>query len=358
MPIVPLYGHHTLRQRLLHALQGGALPASLLFHGPAGVGKQRLALWLAQALVCDRDDRPCGVCQHCRFALELSHPDIHWYFPRPAIKAPAEKQADAATEDIREARAERTAAHGLYPAPDGKSAIGVAFARSMLHVAARTPALAHRKVFIVGDAERMVAQEGSDESANAVLKLIEEPADDTTVILTSSERDALLPTIRSRVVAVRVAPLPPADVSEFLSNQAVADALAEAHGSLNRNALVQLANGAPGTLLGSENRDGATAAARAMLEAAQTRDLAGIYAAALSSGSSGARGAFTDSLESLTVLLRDVSREAVAVGDDRTSRNAAAGVDTVEDARGMAHGNVNPQLIAADVMLDLARRLS
>lgn len=218
--------------------------------------------------------------------------------------------------------------------------------------------MARRKVFIIGDAERMVAQEGSDESANAVLKLIEEPDPDTTVILTSSERDSLLPTIRSRVVGLRVAPLPAADLGAFLADDVVATALAATHGSMNASALAHLANGAPGTLLNSENRNAATEAARAMLSAARSRDLARIYAAALASGGSGARGAFTDSLESLTVCLHEVARDAVSAGDEVSGRKAASGIPVVEDAKAMAHGNVNPQLIAASVMLDLSRRLS
>ena len=50
MPIVPLFGHAELTDRLQGAARAGALPASLLLHGPAGVGKQRLALRLAQTL--------------------------------------------------------------------------------------------------------------------------------------------------------------------------------------------------------------------------------------------------------------------------------------------------------------------
>ena len=85
--------------------------------------------------------------------------------------------------------------------------------------------MARRKVFVIGDAERMVAQEGSDQAANAFLKLLEEPPEDTTIILTSSEPGALLPTIRSRVVAVRVPPLSGAEVSAFLADPVVAKQL-------------------------------------------------------------------------------------------------------------------------------------
>src|SRR2546422_6107286 len=57
MPIPPLYGHEGIRNRLVGAIASGRLPQSLLLEGPRGVGKQRLALWLAQALVCEDRDK-------------------------------------------------------------------------------------------------------------------------------------------------------------------------------------------------------------------------------------------------------------------------------------------------------------
>src|SRR5439155_14582105 len=120
-----------------------------------------------------------------------------------------------------QAIAERTAKNGLYTPPSGSDGIFVATMRAVVRAAAMSPALAHRKVFVVGDAERMVSQEGSDQAANAFLKLLEEPPADTTLILTSSEPGALLPTIRSRSVAIRVAPLTEAEVRAFLADAVV-----------------------------------------------------------------------------------------------------------------------------------------
>ena len=74
----------------------------------------------------------------------------------------------------------------------------------------------------------VVSREGSDEAANVMLKLLEEPPGSTTIVLTSSERGALLPTIRPRVVNVRVAPLPRRDVEVFLADPVVADAMRHA----------------------------------------------------------------------------------------------------------------------------------
>ena len=75
----------------------GTLPSSLLLHGPRGVGKQRLALWLGQLLLCQANDdaeMPCGRCTACRFALELGHPDLRWFFPRPRLSG-ADASSDA-----------------------------------------------------------------------------------------------------------------------------------------------------------------------------------------------------------------------------------------------------------------------
>src|SRR5437762_8478225 len=108
------------------------------------------------------------------------------------------------------------------------------------------PAIGARKVFIIGGAERMVPQEGADRAANAFLKLLEEPPADTTIIITSSEPGALLPTVRSRVSPIRVAALSDADVKLFLADPAVKAFLDDDNSLEDR---VRIAAGAPGRLL-------------------------------------------------------------------------------------------------------------
>jgi DNA polymerase-3 subunit delta' len=349
MAIMPVYGHAKLRALLLERVRSGTLPASLLLHGPAGVGKQRLALWLGQALLCERDVPPCGKCQQCRYALELTHPDLTWVFPRPRPK-----DADAAPEeiaaDLAEESAARAARGGVYTRPPGTEAIYVATVRMVLRRAVMAPALARRKVFVIGDAERMVPQEGSEQAANAFLKLLEEPPRDTFVILTSSEPAALLPTIRSRVSAVRVAPLPAAEVHAFVSDPAVQAALEE---SREAEALVAAAAGAPGSLFGESARAAATAAARKLVSAAYGPDDAAIYEAALSQSIAGARGGFSETLDAVTVVLAERTRNALRGGDEQEARRAVRGIDAVEIAKGRADGNVNPQLLTWRLLRDL-----
>src|SRR4051812_42722626 len=85
--LVHLYGHTALQRQFRETIGRSALPASLLFHGPRGVGKQRLAIWLGQLLLCEQPaEGPCGTCTQCRFSSKLTHPDLHWFFPRPRLK--------------------------------------------------------------------------------------------------------------------------------------------------------------------------------------------------------------------------------------------------------------------------------
>ena len=355
VPIVPLFGHDALRRRLLAASRAGRLPSSLLLHGPAGVGKQRLALWLARALLCEAADPPCGICQGCRYADELSHPDLHWIFPRPRLK-----DSDPSLEEVRadhtDAIAERVASHGLYARPSGTEGIFVSAVRSIVHRSGISPALGRRKVFIVGDAERMVPQEGADMAANAFLKLLEEPPADTTLIVTSSEPGALLPTIRSRVVAVRVPSLPDPDVLSFLAHPTVRAALDGASVPKSDPDRAQFADGAPGALLSGDDRLQARETATRLLAAAESGDRAVALRISFAQGATKARGRFSDTLEALASLLHTRARASAERGDSRSAVAAARSVESVQRALEQAAGNVSPNLITASLLSELGRR--
>lgn len=354
VPTVPLFGHETLRKRLLEASRAGRLPSSILLHGAAGIGKQRLALWLAGALLCEAADPPCGRCQSCRYANELSHPDLHWIFPRPRLKD-SDPSLDDVRADYAEAIAERLAAHGLYARPSGSEGIYVAGVRSIVHRAGISPALGRRKVFIVGDAERMVPQEGSEMAANAFLKLLEEPPADTTLILTSSEPGALLPTIRSRVVSLRMAPLTERDVRAFLADPLVRETLADEPVPKGEAERIQLADGAPGALLSGADRAQAREQAKRFLAVAESRDRAAPLKTAFIQGATRSRGRFTDTLEALASLLHARARVSAERGDTRAAMAAARSVDAVYRAMEHADGNVSPNLVSVRLFADLGR---
>jgi DNA polymerase-3 subunit delta' len=357
--IVPLYGHDALRARLSAAIARNTLPASLLLHGPRGVGKQRLALWIAQSLVCSSPGphaAPCGRCQACRFATSIAHPDVHWFFPRPRLESGATN--NDVTNDFADAIAERSAASGLYPPSSGLEGIYVATVRVIVQMASMTPAMGKRKVFVIGNADHMVSQEGSDEAANALLKLLEEPPANTNIVLTSSERGALLPTIRSRVVNVRVAPLPAHDVEAFLADPLVADVMRRAHPHASTADLVRLANGSPGALVGASERKAAIESAERLLASALSGDRSKTIRVAMAQGTSRARGKFADVLDELSELVAERARTALARGDARTAFGASRAMASIEQAKSLIPNNVSPALITAALLRDLAAELS
>jgi DNA polymerase III subunit delta' len=345
MAIVQLFGHHDVRARLATSAARGTLPSALLLQGPRGVGKQRLALWLAQRLLCESTDAPCDQCRGCQFVRALTHPDLHWFFPRPRLKD-ADDLAKVKA-DYAEAIAERAEAGGLYELPSGMDGIFFDVVRVIVQSAALSPAIARRKVFIIGDAERMAPQEGSEQGANAFLKLLEEPPKDTTFILTSSEPGALLPTIRSRVVVTRVAPLSSDDMRQFLADPAVKKRVKSAD-----TTALEMAGGAPGLLLSDADLGAARDAAQRMLDAVSGKPSAR-YEAAWTTSAAKARGSFADTLDALTLLLHGRARDAAVRGDERRALASARAIELVEVAKERIETNVSPQLITVNLLRDL-----
>src|SRR5262245_10046741 len=170
MSMHPLVGHWDARRRLSRAFRADRLPQVLVLTGPAGVGKQRLGLWLAALTLCaERGEEPCGKCASCRVVAGLAHPDLHWFVPVPRPKATdREKQVEEAAEALGQLLEERRTG-SLYLPPDPMSSHGLASVRLLQRRASLTAAQGGKKVFILGDADRLVVQEASQEAANALL---------------------------------------------------------------------------------------------------------------------------------------------------------------------------------------------
>ena len=376
----PIQGHEAVRAALGRAIERNELPGSLLIHGPPGVAKQRLALWLAQRLVCETPagPEPCGRCAPCRMALRLEHPDVHWFMPLPRPKGASspDKLADA-LEEARAAELAQRRDNPLRPvAPGEPVGLFLAQVQTIRRMATARPAMGRLKVFLIGDAEALVPQESSPEAANALLKVLEEPPPDTTFILTASDPDALLPTIRSRLLPVRLRALPEDDVAAFLveyrgvTPEQAALAARLAQGSIGQALAFLPAGDEPGPL------EALRIAAREMLEAAGARNPLQRLALAHATSPAGARGAFSDTLDMLSLWLRDLA--AVANGAEEhvvnidavdflralaqrlphTASTIPDALRAVEEASALAQGNVNPQLIIARLLTALHSILS
>lgn len=337
MALPPLIGHEGIKTRLAGAHASGKLPQALLLAGPRGVGKQRLALWLAQLIQCEAPGQePCGECHPCRLVLSLQHPDVHWFVPIELGKrgtagagggADADKQVELAAEALAEEMTARRE-QPLYAPVVGLASHPVAAVRLLLRRLALTPAMGRRKVFIVGDAERLIPQLGTEVAANALLKALEEPPTDTVIIMTAADPNALLPTVLSRVVLLRVARIADSAVTAFAQQKLGISSEAE----LRQR--VTAADGCVGKLFATDSpRSGQPGQADKFMQAP--------LLFALGQVPFQARGGFTDMLDALA----DTLRSEVKRGGD--TEKVVEAIALVMDARDQAQGNVNPQLLAA-----------
>lgn len=378
MTIHSHWGHAPLLETLARARARDSLPGALLIHGTKGVGKQHLALWLGRLLLCQvpSPQGPCEECRSCRLAGKLEHPDLHWYFPLPRPKGAStpEKLARA----LEAARAETLAEfrdNPLRPSgAGGPRSLYLAAARHLRKQTQRRPSMGPRQVFLIAEAEALAPQESSSEAANALLKVLEEPPSGTTLILTSSEPGRLLPTIRSRLTQLHLPPLSSSEVTDFLIREAgIEEAEAQRAGSLSRGAI--------GRALGFlRDGEGPGALEQVRMEAAEllTAALAPgpheTFMASMTFRSVGARG-LMETFNFLEECLADLARiasgeppEAGGPGESPSFREAsrrltlhpsavARATGYVDEARAMAAGNVNPQLVIFGLLHDLRKEL-
>ena len=335
--------------RLAGVIASGRFPQSGMFSGPPGVGKQRLALWAAQALLCEQNSagKPCGRCTGCSRVSTLTHPDLHWFVPIPRPKAQdTAKQVEEAEASLAEVMAERRE-KSQYGRPDGMDSHSVSSVRLLQRKISLTPAIARKKVVIVGDAERLVVQESSPEAANALLKVLEEPAADTVVMLTVADPQALLPTVRSRLVPIRVSPISDDAVRQYLSTVADPPATGAA---LDQRVL--LAEGSIGRAIWADtDTEKADRAAEAFLSAV-AKGPVGWTTAALAQAPWQARGDYTALLDAVSLKIR-LRLKTDGTGDRARAVRWSQALKRVEVARFDAQGNLNPRLGLAVLGQDL-----
>ncbi len=155
------------------------LPGALLIYGQKGIGKQRLARAISQSLLCSNaagTGYPCGSCGGCHLFEIGNHPDFRFLQP----------QQDA-EENGTAVPAKSTGA---------KKPSALISVNAIRDLSQLTTTSAHRggaKVIMIAPAESL-----HPSAANALLKMLEEPGGDTHFILTTNERNRVLPTIRSR----------------------------------------------------------------------------------------------------------------------------------------------------------------
>ena len=180
MSLRDVIGHRRLTTLISGAIERESLPPTLLFAGPSGVGKWRVAVAAAQALNCLEPVRglsgmpldACGRCRSCDRIARGVHVDIN------ALE------------------------------PDDRASIKIDFVRDVLGRTGFRPFEGKRRVVLIREADTLEAA-----AQNALLKNLEEPPPGTVFILTTAVPGVLLPTVRSRCMRLRFGRLTAAEVS-------------------------------------------------------------------------------------------------------------------------------------------------
>ncbi len=173
-------GHEQTILHMKHAITMDKVSHAYIISGEKGAGKKMLAGLFAQTLQCQkRGTDPCMECQSCRQALSGNQPDI--------IYVTHDKANTISVEDI------RTQVNG--------------------DIMVR-PYSSPYKIYIIDEAEKLSAQ-----AQNALLKTIEEPPVYAVIFLLTVNKGMLLPTIRSRCVALDLKPVPDETVCTYLMEQ-------------------------------------------------------------------------------------------------------------------------------------------
>jgi DNA polymerase-3 subunit delta' len=291
MPFRDVVGHVRLIDLLTRSVAGGTLPPSLLFAGPAGVGKHLTAGAVAQALNCTNITKgsglraegsvdACGTCAACTRIARAVHPDV------------------------------------LFVSPSENGNIKIEPVREAIDRAQYRPFEGRRRVVIIDDADALITH-----AQNALLKTLEEPTPSSVFILVTARPDMLLPTVLSRCPQLRFRPLPVADIVSALMARGRSEAEARAVAATAGGSLGQALQMSADELV--ESRE---LAQRVLAQAAAQHDPARRVETAqqlITKPPSGVteRDQLATHLRAMAVLLRDV--EVLATGaDDRALANA------------------------------------
>ncbi|SBW00263.1 conserved hypothetical protein [uncultured Dysgonomonas sp.] len=217
-----IVGQSEVKERLVTSARKGLIPHAQLFCGPEGVGKFPLALAYAQYLNCENptDNDSCGKCASCVKYAHLTHPDLHFVFP---IVKKAAKKKEVCDDYIADWR-EFVKQHNYYfnltqwlDHIDAENSQGLIYAKESKEILRKLSLRIYEakyKIMIIWLPEKM-----HESCANKLLKIIEEPTDNTIFLLVSDTPDNIITTIQSRCQRINVHGVAESDIVQALESE-------------------------------------------------------------------------------------------------------------------------------------------
>lgn len=217
MKFADIAGHTSTIDALRSAVDNGRIPHAVLLTGISGIGKFRLARALAQYIHCHNrtGGDACGRCPSCLQHQKHNNPDLHFVFPilkregatlsndfLPQWKEMLDQWSYMPPERWNE----------LLQAGNSQPAIYVTESDDIVARASLSAFQENFKIFLIWLPEKL-----RPEAANKLLKIIEEPYDDTLFILVSNDDSKVLPTISSRTQRFNLLPLSEEEIKRQLT---------------------------------------------------------------------------------------------------------------------------------------------
>ena len=201
-------GQSAIKQRLIQSVRENHVSHAQLFLGPAGSGKLPLALAYAQYILCPNrtETDSCGVCPTCQKMQKLVHPDLHFVVPTATTKKiKSNPESDLFMEEWREyviqnqGYVDTSSWYTFLDVENKQGYMSVRDAASLLRKLSMKSYEGEYKIAIIWMAEKMRV-----DTANKLLKLLEEPPEKTVFLLIAEDQEELLATIKSRTVLVKI----------------------------------------------------------------------------------------------------------------------------------------------------------
>ena len=218
-------------KRLLRVKSNRRVGSAYLFTGPRGCGKEWGAIEFAKLLNCESQDvAPCNQCPSCTKFTSLQHPNMKLIVPLPGGNK--SNQRSDPLDSLKKEDFEYLTEAIKIKATEPFYKIQVPSARRItinsireLRRSIYLKSLSNgRKVVIIFDAHLL--SEGMGESANALLKILEEPPPNTSLILVTDKKSALLPTVISRCQPIIFSALSLENIRMIMENDGIDNTLA------------------------------------------------------------------------------------------------------------------------------------
>ena len=211
MRFADVIGNATVAKVLSSMADSGRVAHAMLMYENEGCGALALALAYVQYLNCSNPSEgdSCGECPSCRQMSKLIHPDVHFVFP--VNKGPKTSDDKPVSESYIKYWRELAIANPYFVEADLQRAIGIESKNGLIAVAEARSIINKLSLTSVADGYKAVIfylpEKMNQETANRLLKMVEEPPEKTVFIFITHAPEKVLQTIFSRCQSIRVLPL-------------------------------------------------------------------------------------------------------------------------------------------------------